>query len=78
MELVITGYTMDNNNVVGIDYFLNGEVTDQATYDTAFAPYLGEERSILISNFSEKNMVLIILAQLAMLVQSLPPRTERK
>lgn len=54
MELVITGYTIDNNNAVGIDYFLDGEVTDQATYDTAFAPYTGEERSILISNFSEK------------------------
>lgn len=53
MELAITGFTIDNNEGA-IDYILNGKETDQATYDTAFTPYAGEERSILISNFSEK------------------------
>ena len=65
MELAITGFTIDNNEGA-IDYILNGKETDQATYDTAFTPYAGEERSILISNFSEKNTVSIIQVQLVM------------
>lgn len=53
MELVVSGYKSNDNEGV-LYYTLNGEDTDEATFEAGFAKYDGEERPILISSFAEK------------------------
>ncbi|WP_413363331.1 hypothetical protein [Lysinibacillus sp. 3P01SB] len=51
-ELVVSGYITNSDGA--LVYMLNDVETDQAAYEAAFAPYVGEERPIIISNAGAK------------------------
>lgn len=47
-DLLVSGYS--TNREGALVYVLDDVETDQATYEAAFAPYVGEERPIIMSN----------------------------